>query len=533
MLLKTTAKTHDVQDVARFAPGRPWCVFALAANLLVAACVNLERPSIVDNPPDAGGFPDMGLVLDLGDGDDVAAPVDVAPDLAIDRAPDLPTDRLADLMVTPNNGLVAYWPLDEGIGIHLEDKTANKNDGHALNGASWVNTGLPAPLRGDRAALRFDGVNDYAILGVVGVPANDGPRTVSLWVNIASASPSQHFITLTNGYSASLELGLRAGVLAVMGWNALMVVNTAAPTRNAWHHIVHTYQDGENKLYVDGTMAAMATAVKGAAPTSEAWLGSGRGRGNYFGGQLDDIRIYDRALSAAEIAAMFAGAAAVIDPPVVQPAPPIPDLIGHWKLDESTAGTVLADSSGQNSTGIPVNRPAPSDPVRTVVFPNPHSLSFYNNQCARLNNPAVLNFEGAITFSAWIYPTMNSGLRQIIGHGPGDRELGLRLDNGSYQVYSMDGQPHLAGFAIPTDDIAIWIHLAGVYDGAAWRLYRNGRQIAVSVDRIGALAVNTGWGLAGSPACDGRFFQGNLDDVRIYKRGLTAEEIRRIARGEL
>jgi hypothetical protein len=91
----------------------------------------------------------------------------------------------------------------------------------------------------------------------------------------------------------------------------------------------------------------------------------------------------------------------------------------------------------------------------------------------------------------------------------------------------------MAGFAIPTDDISTWIHLAGTYDGTAWRLYRNGRQLAVSVDTIGAVLVNGNWGIAGNAACDARFFQGNIDDLRLYKRGLSPEEIRRIARGEL
>ncbi|HET6285016.1 MAG TPA: LamG domain-containing protein, partial [Polyangia bacterium] len=358
-------------------------------------------------------------------------------------------------------------------------------------------------------------------------------RSVAFWVNISSASPSQTFITLSNGYSAGLEIGLHAGVLSALGWNGLVVMSTAAPTRDAWHHVVHTYDAGQNKLYVDGVLADMATAIKGAVPTSEVWLGSSRGRDLFFGGQLDDIRIYDHALTAATVTALNNGASAVIDPATAKPTAPIPDLVGYWKMDESIAGTVLADSSGQGSTGIPVNRPAPADPMRNVVFANPHSLSFFNNQCAYLTNSGALNFTGAITISAWIYPTVQSGLRQVFGHGPADAETGLRLDSGSYAVYAMNATSHMAGFAIPTDDLATWIHLAGTYDGTAWRLYRNGRQIAVSVDATGAVLVNGNWGIAGTGACDARFFQGNIDDLRLYKRGLLPEEIRRIARGEL
>jgi hypothetical protein len=505
------------------------------AVLPAVGCVDLTRPEpIVTGMQGAGGSigPDAGMG---GFDEDASGPMETFADLT-PEAPagkDTAGDRPGDTPMQLRSGLVAYWPLDEGIGNYVEDKTGYANHGSALNGPAWVNRGMPAALVGDRAALRFDGVNDYAILGASGIPPNDAARTVSLWVNIQSASPSQHFITLSNGYSSGLEIGLRAGVLAAMGWNGFLVMNAPAPTRDVWHHIVHTYEAGQNKLYVDGALGAMATATKGAAPTSEVWLASFRGRDLFFGGQLDDIRIYDRALTSAEITTLYSGAAAVIDPAPAKPTAAIPDLVGYWKMDETVAGTILADSSGQGSTGIPVNRPAPADPMRNVVFPNTHSLSFYTNQCAYLTNSGVLNFTGAITISAWIYPTVQSGLRQVFGHGPADAETGLRLDNGSYAIYSMNATTHTASFPIPLDDVANWIHLAGTYDGTMWRLYRNGRQVADTVDSTGAVSVNGNWGIAGTGACDARFFQGNIDDLRLYKRGLTADEIRRIARGEL
>ncbi|HET6282302.1 MAG TPA: hypothetical protein VFH73_15155, partial [Polyangia bacterium] len=166
------------------APSHRWRASACAlANIVVLAvvpalpavgCVDLTRPSPkISGMQGTGGTIDPGAALDGGFDDDAAAP-----DAFLDLNPEAPAtkdggaDRAADTPMQPHSGLVAYWPVDEGVGNAIEDKTANQNHGQALNGPSWVNRGLPAALVGDKAALRFDGVNDYAVLGVAGIPAN-------------------------------------------------------------------------------------------------------------------------------------------------------------------------------------------------------------------------------------------------------------------------------------------------------------------------------------------------------------------------
>jgi len=79
--------------------------------------------------------------------------------------------------------------------------------------------------------------------------------------------------------------------------------------------------------------------------------------------------------------------------------------------------------------------------------------------------------------------------------------------------------------------------LAGTYDGTAWRLYRNGAEIAVEPSTVGAVPVASDWAIGarapGVPPCvpepAERFFNGAIDDVRIYRRALDADEVEELA----
>jgi hypothetical protein len=70
----------------------------------------------------------------------------------------------------------------------------------------------------------------------------------------------------------------------------------------------------------------------------------------------------------------------------------------------------------------------------------------------------------------------------------------------------------------------VWTHVAGTYDGTTLRLYINGVQVA-SVNRTGPIATSTGPLRIGGNSLWGEFFQGRIDEVRVYNRALTPAEI--------
>ena len=87
---------------------------------------------------------------------------------------------------------------------------------------------------------------------------------------------------------------------------------------------------------------------------------------------------------------------------------------------------------------------------------------------------------------------------------------------------------YAASFAIPAGDLggASWIHLVGTYDGANWKLYRNGALVATQASPVGALAVNDAdWAVGSTGNGWADPFAGLVDEVAIYSYALSANQV--------
>ena len=209
--------------------------------------------------------------------------------------------------------------------------------------------------------------------------------------------------------------------------------------------------------------------------------------------------------------------------------------VGEWHLDEliwnGTADEVK-DSSGNLLHGTARGGVNSADTFPAIAG-NQGTCRYGefdgNDDSIGLGNPAALNFSGEITLAAWIRPALSNTAQYIIAHGyrlsPHQMTF-LRVNSGTYGVGSWNGVTTQASAAIPAGDVATktWIHLAGVYDGKAWRLYRNGVQIAENITATGAIQVKDDWAI-GATGSRGRNFNGGIDEVRIYDTSLTAEQI--------
>jgi hypothetical protein len=218
-------------------------------------------------------------------------------------------------------------------------------------------------------------------------------------------------------------------------------------------------------------------------------------------------------------------------------------LIGYWKLDEATADVPVLDASGHGHDGTAVNGPAPSPLVAPLKIRNSASRVFNGvDQYVDLGNPAELGFTGAITLAAWVNITaLADNCQTVISHGyriNPDGEVALRGGAGicgqkdappSWAVGAWDGADHFAQAAVLPDEFGTWTHLVGTYDGQAWRLYRNGAEIARHSDAVGPFAIDASWSIGGrapsDPPTELRLLDGRIDDVRIYNRALSPAEV--------
>ena len=202
----------------------------------------------------------------------------------------------------------------------------------------------------------------------------------------------------------------------------------------------------------------------------------------------------------------------------------IPNLTAYYPLDTNANDTV-SSFPGTLTAGAALT--APGRYGTNAVTLNG------STQFVDLGNPAALQITGQITIAAWVKATASNGIRNILnkGHAFGPSgEITLRIVDGQYQGGSWNGANHIAVSAAgqASTDIGQWVHLAIVYDGTTWRLYRNGTQVGSTVDATGAVAVGANWAIGARGGGSERFFAGTIDEVCIFNRGLTAGEVAQV-----
>jgi len=227
--------------------------------------------------------------------------------------------------VTISIDLVGHWKFDEGSGTIAADSSGNGNDGTLKNGPVWIRNGKIG------GALSFDGVNDFVDLGpmniIAGGSGNDG-LTISIWFNadsmsgcgprliskaITSTSQSAHW------WMVSFCNNLLRFRLKTDGSTATFIANSGTLQTSVWTHAAVTYDGKTVKIYKDGLEVGSA-GKSGTISTSDsvqANIGRNPEGSNHYNGSLDEVRIYNRALSHSEIQDLFN-----IDAPPPLPLPP-------------------------------------------------------------------------------------------------------------------------------------------------------------------------------------------------------------------
>jgi hypothetical protein len=209
------------------------------------------------------------------------------------------------------SNLVGYWKLDEAVGTRLQDWSGNGNTGTLSSaGVTWSTSGVPgvpsAVSFDDNASVKFNGSSGYAKLGTTGLPAMNGAMTISAWVYLNSNSVNQAFVSL-DGTGTYVQFGILGGKYAAWPWGATTTITGPVATTGAWHHLAYTYNGASvDTIYVDGT-AYTGSFVHQTGAVTSAWLGTYDSTVNFLNGALDDVRIYNVALTASQIAQLAAG----------------------------------------------------------------------------------------------------------------------------------------------------------------------------------------------------------------------------------
>ncbi|WP_410615512.1 LamG-like jellyroll fold domain-containing protein [Amycolatopsis sp. lyj-109] len=204
---------------------------------------------------------------------------------------------------TPGIDGIAAYPFDENVGTVAED-VVGSHDATLVGGASWT-----AGKTG--SALAVNGSGQFADTGAALVNT-EGSYSAAAWVKFSAVGDGFQTIVSQDGPSNSAFFLQYSGqdhrlAMSFVGTRALA---PTAPEANRWYHVagVRDAASGTLKLYVDGQLAATKSVCLGDASTGNTVIGRGKYGGNpvdYLNGAVDQVHVYDRALSDADVSALY------------------------------------------------------------------------------------------------------------------------------------------------------------------------------------------------------------------------------------
>ncbi len=476
-------------------------------------------------------------------------------------------------------GLVGYWTFNAGA-IDLSQPAAEIRDlsGQGNHG-NWLNHATTTAPGAIGQALEFDGVDDVVDIpdpganSVLDVP---GDFTISAWVYPRTLSETgagrnprivQKGTTVLGGDAAGayvLMIYTSAGtpyiarVALSIGGTVYVATGTSAFVPGEWRYVSVVREGTALRVFVDGVLEKTETIPAADVDQHDQVLkmGESDNTDGALDGRLDDVRIYNRALSAEEIAAQYRLGAAtkMAVNQTLTTRPSLQDgLVGFWTMDGkdvdlSQPAAEVRDSSGQGNHGNWLNHATTTAPgaigqalefdgVDDVVdIPDPGANS-------------VLDVPGDFTISAWVYPYDIPDAGIFPGQYPRIVQKGYSVagDAAGAYVFSIDRKTSIRNDAYLSIAINIggvvyqatsvspvrpkeWVFATAVRKGTSLIVYANGqleRSITIPASNVAQhdepLKLGESDNLGGA-------LHGILDDVRIYNRALSAEEIMKLYR---
>ncbi|MBQ6010146.1 MAG: autotransporter-associated beta strand repeat-containing protein [Kiritimatiellae bacterium] len=468
-------------------------------------------------------------------------------------------------------GLVARWGFEDAANL-LRDSGPNgcnlTRNASAIPSVLFQTNGIDN-LRGIHFSVK-DPSNAWATnylrvtsaTAARGFPCGGSPRTWSIWLRPTTKSTDTVYLLRRGNWQIGKELmlWLRARNrlrFSIHEYSDPSYTNSidmlvSDITDGNWHHVVGTYSNRVLQLYYDGQLLQEKTtdATLDIADGSEFVIGNNDPRNvstHNYDGDMDDVQIYNRVLSAAEVADEYARRTAVIS----DPATILPEPVSRWRFDD-------ASDPGKDDKGVChlVKNTMPNAPTGTPTI-NANAAAYGGGYLA---NGASLMPEGGVfpeafptggqslTVSCRLMPrggtewgglvcwgdalTANKFFRFGIGNCPRRLHVAWSKKNSNAttpvkdcdRTFSDTSQNNCSN---PT----AWTHVVMVYDGKGktMTLYRDGAYVVQSTGvSLNVAAQNfyvgwrEGWGTSGMLSY--------IDDLQLFDVALTAAEVRTLTR---
>ncbi|MDC0143728.1 protein kinase [Verrucomicrobia bacterium] len=424
-------------------------------------------------------------------------------------------------------GLVAYYPFNG----NAKDESGNGNDGEA-KGAT-----LAVDRHGkENKAYQFkrsEEANHIEIPNPTDLHESK-VKTISVWIQVPNTGHGggqliRNYSDDThgeNGWKLAAQGNTKPGSLFIIDERKSRksrVVKSFKFNEERWYHLVSIDNDSQTKLYLNGREIASQkiTAASATKPNTRPLLIGGfmdptRLQGG-FNGKIDDVRIYDRALSEEEITALY---------DLEKPKTDLKKgLVAYYPFNGNAK-----DESGNGNDG---------DPEAVTLINNRHgkkdsAYSFEGPEgFISAAMPSDLAGDKPFTTSMWI--NVNSYNKDswllYFGQQEIDKAFHIGFDEQlriGYWDWRLTNNGANTGYALPINQ---WIHLMLTWDNNTLLTFINGEKIheTNAIKNRPSLPINGELTFGSAPMSGNRqrtAFDGSIDDVRIYNRALSAEEVK-------
>lgn len=430
-----------------------------------------------------------------------------------------------------SEGLQALYKFNEGSGTVAHDSSGSDKHG-TIYGPTWTNGRFGG-------GLEFNGNDNY-----VSVPRlNRNKISIAAWF-FKYANNTSKPEAIFGAWSWNSDVQLREGFDLRFSKSNPDILQFILMTTNVsgnriqkivkldlgnsvgrWFHAVGTYDNktGNQNLYINGQLVdtQIHPAWNNIVPLKSHYdmrIGRSMGNNDYFKGKIDEVRLYNRALSSNEINNIYTNG-----------------LEGYWKFDDGT-GITASDSSGKGNDGTISGAKWKTGKTGGGLY--------FNGTDNYVSVPVINRDQ--ISISAWFRKNINdtSNADAIFGALNGNSDVQLRE---GFDLRFPKWNPDLIQFLLVTEDVSgnriqkktqldlgnsvgIWFHAVGTYNKNTGdqKLYIDGQLVDTQNHpagntivpltsypdmRIGYSRVNNG------------YFKGKIDEVQLYNRALSNNEI--------
>ncbi|MFZ2970720.1 MAG: LamG domain-containing protein, partial [Minisyncoccia bacterium] len=485
---------------------------------------------------DSGAFPTIMALDDVRVYSYARTQDEILADYNAGKAAHLGKDSQRD------DGLVGYWNMEEGKGQTISDRSGNGNNG-TLGANTSVGKDDPVFTSGYSSAgpggtgLKFDGVDDAVNAGSASSlddieVQGGGGMTVSAWIypksggeNTTGIIVAKPNITDDSGrWGFYINSSQRIVFMKNYLTQNLQSYTSAVINFNTWQHVVLTWNGGPTAstdivFFLNGNQLSHLSdsngvGTKNSDASSSFYIGNDRYLGRTFDGLIDEVRVYNRALSEDEIRQLYNQKKPILE----------------MKFDEGS-GQIAYDGSFNNNDGTlgSTSGVDANDPTWTTgKFGSALQFDGANDY---VSIPEIIP-NGPSSFSAWFKTDSNANMAIIGEPSWWSNSYGYGIEINNKQVHGLAANNNIDWYNNLTSGILSTGWNNAVLTFNSWGanttgiLYINGQEVdsyTGTADRYGSYSSFIG----GARVADnyGKMFNGIIDEPRIYNYARTPAEI--------